>query len=100
MFADPAFLAAFHREQARRAQPHFVYRCYDADRRLLYVGCTRQPAKRWQSHGDKPWRPQVVAIEWEPHPDFRSGRAAERDAIQTERPAYNVALKSDLDGAA
>lgn len=31
-------------------RPHYLYRCYDANGRLLYIGCTIDPFKRWREH--------------------------------------------------
>jgi predicted GIY-YIG superfamily endonuclease len=37
-----------------------VYRLYDRDRNLLYVGIAYVPAERWAQHAlDKPWWSQV-----------------------------------------
>lgn len=74
-------------------QPHAVYRCWDSDGVLLYVGCSKTPEKRWLH-----WRQNKAAdwplwttrreVEW--FPDERVGRAAESAAIRDERPLFNV----------
>lgn len=68
-----------------------VYRFYDTDGSLLYVGVAVDPKARWYGHAqDKPWWPDVAVkeIEW-----FDGRSAAERaeiKAIQDERPRYNI----------
>lgn len=40
---------------------HYVYRSYDADGQLLYVGCTKQPAARHKQHRDgSAWYPYAA----------------------------------------
>jgi hypothetical protein len=67
-----------------------LYRLYDADERLLYVGITADPEYRWTQHAkDKEWWPSVArkSVEW-----FEArGRAAsaEISTIRQELPQYN-----------
>lgn len=67
-----------------------VYRLYDAEDSLLYVGITATPKKRFSEHAaSKPWWPRVTrhSINWA---DSR-GQALdeERRAIENEKPLYN-----------
>lgn len=67
-----------------------VYRLYDADGALLYVGVARSPRERLSDHAyRKPWWPQVArkTIEW--HPDRETALEAEARAIHTEHPVHN-----------
>jgi len=67
-----------------------VYRFYDADNQLLYVGVTANPKARWNAHArDKEWWPEVAskAIQW--FGDRHPAEFAEYVAIQTEGPKYN-----------
>lgn len=73
-----------------RLRPHCVYRAYDADGALLYVGCTLNFDQRRRQHRSKPWFDAAVRWETEWHPDFQTGRAVEREAIRTEGPIHNV----------
>lgn len=70
-----------------------LYRLFDADDRLLYVGITGNPKRRWQQHAlySDEWWPQVASktVAWL---DSRSeAEAAEKRVIQTEGPLYNRA---------
>lgn len=71
--------------------PHFVYRCYDIDGDLLYVGCSKDVEKRLADHAKSPnsWVPCVQFLELEEHPDLKTARTAESEAIATEHPYWN-----------
>jgi predicted GIY-YIG superfamily endonuclease len=50
-------------------EPTALYRLFDTDGVLLYVGITRDTEKRWRQHAlKKPWWPQVAerTVEWHP----------------------------------
>jgi predicted GIY-YIG superfamily endonuclease len=69
-----------------------LYRFYDADEKLLYVGITNDPWRRWRQHvQEKPWYPQVKhqAVTWY---DTRiAAEIAEHVAIRREHPRFNIA---------
>lgn len=67
-----------------------VYRLFDADGVLLYVGASWNPKTRIFNHKDKPWWSQVAksTIEW--HPDRFTALRFEAKAIVEESPLYNV----------
>ena len=68
-----------------------LYRFYDEDDRLLYVGITTQACARWAAHaGDKEWFPTVVRATVEHFADRESAAAAEKAAIRTEKPLHNI----------
>lgn len=70
---------------------HALYRFWNADDQLLYVGITLNPGARWKAHQyDKPWWSNVARITIELHPDRAAALASERAAIHAERPLYNV----------
>lgn len=72
-----------------------VYRLFDVDDDLLYVGIAGNPGRRFEQHAkDKPWWSEVDHIGLEHHPDRRSALAAERLAIVDEKPRYNVVHNS------
>ena len=70
--------------------PHAVYRLYDAEWTLLYVGVTVNLPKRMAWHAcQQSWWPQVAhrtsvwyGNEWD-------GRKAEAEAIDAENPVHN-----------
>lgn len=68
-----------------------LYRLYDADGALLYVGISNNPKRRFSGHrSDKPWWPEVDrhTVDWFDNMWFAS--VAERTAITTEAPRYNI----------
>jgi len=78
-----------------------LYRFYDAGGRLLYVGISLSAVKRAAEHrGDKDWWPEVSRMEVKRHPTRAAALDAERAAIATEGPAYNVTHNGNNGGAA
>lgn len=67
-----------------------LYRCLDANEELLYVGISKDPAERWKQHRGTAWWRHVTmrTVEW--YDDRPSAERAERKAIQSEGPRYNV----------
>jgi predicted GIY-YIG superfamily endonuclease len=71
---------------------HLVYRAFDADGNLLYVGCTNNPDRRWREHRAE--RPQM----FEKARSFRlagpynydTARRLEREALAAEFPRYGM----------
>lgn len=80
-----------HPSTRRRAVPTFVYRCYDAAERLIYVGCSVSPRTRMENHrASSWWFPQVARVRYTifPHRDY--ALRMERRAIAEENPRWNV----------
>lgn len=75
----------------RGSTRHALYRFYGRDRRLLYVGRTRQrSAARFGQHAaEKAWIGQVANREVTFYPTHTALVAAETAAIRSERPLYN-----------
>lgn len=74
-----------------------LYRFWDADGALLYIGISLDPGKRWKQHrDDKPWWSEVAKVTVEPHPSRPAAMDAERAAIAAERPRYNVVHNSGI----
>lgn len=68
-----------------------VYRAFDKDGALLYVGIARNWARRWAQHSERSAFFSVsvrVEIEWLDSRDLALAREAE--AIRSERPRFNV----------
>lgn len=73
------------------ATPHYVYRMYDEDGRLLYVGISKTLATRLtQHHRDKPWADEIASVTGKRYATRDAARAAEIDAIHKENPRYNI----------
>lgn len=72
---------------------HTLYRFFDGGGRLLYVGRTIAPARRWREHErGKPWFEDVASLTREVHATAEAVDAAERAAIASENPLHNIAL--------
>src|SRR5688572_7566222 len=69
-----------------------LYRFYDRDDRLLYVGISLSAAKRASEHrAEKAWWSDVARMEVEHLDVSRSeAEAIEKEAIRSEAPLYNV----------
>lgn len=76
---------------SREHEPHFVYRLYNRDRRLLYVGCTYDVRKRLGLHLNRtPWYPEVATHKVEgPFATRTEALAREQEVIRREAPRYN-----------
>ena len=70
-----------------------LYRLYNADRELLYIGISKSALGRLAQHlDDKPWADEIATVKIERHPVSRFEiEQMERDAIIAERPRYNKA---------
>lgn len=80
-------------EQGNRIPNGLVYRFYDADRDLLYIGQTTSNHVypiRWDGHRKAPWWALAAhyAVERVPG-DTATLLAIEKVAIQTEHPRFN-----------
>lgn len=73
----------------------YVYRVFDADDRLLYVGRAidlRGFKYRLRYHRDNaPWWPFHSYLTAEPFPTFDAAYVGELEAIRAELPRWNVA---------
>lgn len=67
-----------------------VYRCFRVAGDLIYIGSTETYLTRLKIHETQsPWWPQVAKVTDERYPTIFQARAAERLAIEAERPLYN-----------
>lgn len=68
-----------------------LYRLYDVDGRLIYIGSTSHMPDRIGKHRHQVWwLPLVAKMRVEIHPTIAAARQAEREAIIAEKPAYNI----------
>ncbi|MFE2710592.1 GIY-YIG nuclease family protein [Streptomyces mirabilis] len=71
-----------------------LYRFFDANGALLYVGITKNFGQRWVSHAKKkPWWPKVQRHTAEWFDTRREAEAAEKQAVVSEGPKYNLVHK-------
>jgi hypothetical protein len=69
---------------------HNLYRCFDEDGNLLYVGISWSAPLRFQQHSRHSfWWQEVTRITLERFPSRTAAEAAEQVAIRTEAPRYN-----------
>lgn len=82
-------MVAVERQQMEHT---ILYRYFDNDANLLYVGITKNQFKRFSAHASKAlWVSQINYATFE-HFDTRSDALdAEAEAIRTENPKYNIA---------
>lgn len=70
-----------------------LYRMYDADGVLLYVGITNNMRRRWIAHKrDKWWIDDVDDVVTEDYDSRYEASMAEQEAIRNERPRHNDML--------
>lgn len=69
-----------------------LYRFFDREDRLVYVGISNNPRARWEGHAaDKPWWSSVVTREIEWFDTRKEAESAERREISARSPKWNVA---------
>lgn len=79
---------------------HSLYRFYDHTGELLYVGVTINPGARLAKHKDtKTWWNEVARVDLETYPDRSALLVAEREAIKTEAPHYNIRMNGNATAA-
>lgn len=66
-----------------------LYRHYDADSRLLYVGIAVAPLSRLSGHAKSHWADDIARIEIEWHADDQLARDEEARQIQRLKPLHN-----------
>lgn len=68
-----------------------LYRLYSAAGTLLYVGIADNIPNRLKQHSkDKAWWPEVTSTAFQQFDTRAEAEAAEKRAIQTERPVHNI----------
>ena len=68
-----------------------LYRLFDADERLLYIGIADKWTSRMTQHAaEKAWWSDVASTRFESFPTRDEACAAEKAAIIAERPLHNV----------
>lgn len=75
--------------ERRWREPAFVYRLWDAEGNLLYIGSAYDPDHRCKEHRKKPWWAEVASRTDELHPARGTAYVEEMKAIAAESPKYN-----------
>lgn len=77
--------------EIRRRSPHVLYKHYDDNRVLLYVGITSRLDKRTAQHRrDSHWFKSIARITTKLYPSYYLAREAEVFEIRTKGPAHNT----------
>ncbi|WP_448679960.1 GIY-YIG nuclease family protein [Pseudomonas nicosulfuronedens] len=72
-------------------KPGFLYRHFDADGALLYVGISLNAISRLAQHKDHAhWFQLIARVEIEQHPSREAAIQAEKIAITKENPRHNL----------
>ena len=83
-------------ERKADARPHFVYRCFDVEGKLLYVGMSENVGRRIKGHkSESGWYGIVSIIQAEKHCDKLAALTAEMIAIIDEKPIYNRRIPTE-----
>lgn len=84
----PTYEAAKVGNGRHSATVSWLYRFFDGDKSLLYVGVTTNPSNRWAAHYHHDWWPLVrfASIEAVPPKDRLAHESA---AIKAEKPSFN-----------
>lgn len=73
-----------------------LYRHYDKENLLLYVGISSAPLTRQQNHAEtSPWWEQITLITLEHFASRQEALRAEKLAIIKEKPLFNTMLSRD-----
>lgn len=75
---------------------HYVYRVFDAEKRLIYVGCTGNLVQRLRFHGygyTAWWSDQAAKVVAKVYPSQQIARRVESEVIRAERPRWNISGK-------
>jgi predicted GIY-YIG superfamily endonuclease len=73
---------------------HYVYRLFDQDGRLIYIGCTYSPEARIKQHRTTMWwGDQITRVKITVHPNKPAAHAVELAAIHSDKPRWNINSK-------
>lgn len=89
-----AISAALAADLEQVAAMQAIYRMFDEEGGLLYVGTSAHMGKRLSSHAEKRWFLLVATITVEWFPNTEAAERAEADAIAAEHPRINIAGRS------
>jgi len=72
-----------------------LYRHFDADGRLLYVGITENLPSRDRQHRASPWHGKIAETKTQWFDSREDAARAEAQAITTERPLHNAVWRCE-----
>lgn len=73
-----------------------LYRCYNSENVLLYIGCTGEVERRLKEHSrSSPWGKDVARVDVEEVSESRA-LEAERKAVIEGKPLYNICLTKPI----
>ena len=79
----------------RKNEVYFLYRHFDSDKKLLYVGISCKVLLRTFLHQNRAkWFEQISMITLEKFSSKKEAKLAEASAIMTENPIYNILHKN------
>lgn len=78
------------------ARDHFVYRVFNAEGCLLYVGCSMRPSARWKQHCVQRPGFRLAGVKFRVQGPYTKpvARQIERDALHTEAPLLGQATRT------
>jgi len=85
-------------DEGRAVTTTTLYKYYDQQGELIYIGIATRPGKRMGQHNDKPWFELVARSEFETYPSRDLAASAERDLVRRERPRFNIQHNRDNQG--
>jgi hypothetical protein len=77
-----------------------LYRHFNDDGVLLYVGVSKKGLSRLAQHQSSPWFREIAMTTFEHFVAYEWALAAERDAIEKEDPLYNVSAGTRVNARA
>jgi predicted GIY-YIG superfamily endonuclease len=91
----PALIGGYREQLGEVVGNYALYRHFDANGGLIYVGKTNNYARRSDEHKDKDWWKDVASstVEW--FPSQKAVLKAERAAIEAEHPRENHIYNTD-----
>lgn len=70
---------------------YWLYRLFNNEGDLLYIGITKQRYERWRQHEKtQPWIKEATTWKWELILPWLNPHEVEKAAIKAERPLYNI----------
>jgi hypothetical protein len=82
---------AGHRNNKCHSDPTQLYRHYDKEGRLLYIGLSYSAWRRLVDHAiHSPWFQHIAVVTIETLPNRAAAIEAEREAIRVEKPLMNT----------